>query len=79
MSAFTRIDAETASVSRSVSERRSSKVVASIRAKRSASAMMAALTTSASPARNSRSESVRSIPGSQITNLGCENVPAIFL
>ena len=41
--------------------------------------MTAALTTSASPVRNSRSESVRSISGSQITKRGCLKVPAIFL
>ena len=41
--------------------------------------MIAALTTSASPARNSRSGSVRSSPGSQITNCGWVKVPAMFL
>ena len=46
-----------------IGARAASKETFSIRVKRSASAMTAALTTSASPVRNSRSESVRSISG----------------
>ena len=79
ISALTRTAADTTADSSAVSPRNASKPRRSSRANSSASAMTAALTASASPARNSLSGSVRSSAGSQTTNRGWVNVPAMFL